>query len=161
MCSHNKLFFISDTYAKARKASIKAEEDSAIDTAAGETDLDKPRKRHKPARYEESDNSDIDNPDPKHSRRKICLSVNNSTDEDVPTEDIRVKVKALLENRKQLSTSLCQVQKPKSQMHEVVSLPSSTVSHNTSQSSYCVEQDTDFEGKKNYFMKTLFSCNKL
>lgn len=58
---HNKLLFISYTYAKARKASIKAEKDSGIDTAAGETDIDidKPRKRHKPARYESDDNSKI------------------------------------------------------------------------------------------------------
>ncbi|CAL1680967.1 unnamed protein product [Lasius platythorax] len=59
-----------DTYAKARKASIKAKEDSAIDTVAGEIDIEKCRRRRKPARYEESDSSGVDNPSPKKSKRR-------------------------------------------------------------------------------------------
>ncbi|XP_071574823.1 uncharacterized protein [Temnothorax nylanderi] len=64
-----------NTYAKARKASIKAEEDSAIDTAAGETDVDrlKPRKINKPSRYENSDNSEIDEPDLKKSKKQTLF----------------------------------------------------------------------------------------
>ncbi|XP_071582067.1 uncharacterized protein [Temnothorax nylanderi] len=97
-----------NTYAKARKASIKAEEDSAIDTAAGETDVDrlKPRKRNKPSRYENSDNSEIDEPDLKKSKSKHSF-VNDSSSEDeeegLVSENIRTKVKALLDNKKQLS----------------------------------------------------------
>lgn len=86
------LLFISDTYTKARKACIKAEEDSAIDTAAGETDLDKPRKRHKPARYEESHSSES--------------SDDNSNDEKVSKAvNIINKVKALINNKRQPSSS--------------------------------------------------------
>lgn len=101
---------MSGTYAKARKASIKAEEDSAIDTAAGETDIDKPRKRHKLAKYiTSSDNSDNDFDQMKSKNQKYSEKysiVNDSSDEEaIPTaEDIRNKVKTLLDN-KQLSSS--------------------------------------------------------
>lgn len=84
------LLFISDTYTKARKACIKAEEDSAIDTAAGETDLDKPRKRHKPARYEESHSSES--------------SDDNSNDEKV-FKTVNIINKVLINNKKQPSSS--------------------------------------------------------
>ncbi|XP_018374683.1 PREDICTED: uncharacterized protein LOC108768660 [Trachymyrmex cornetzi] len=105
-----QIMYEYSTYAKARKASIKAEEDSAIDTAAGETDIDKPRKRHKPAKYiTSSDNSDNDFDQMKSKNQKYSEKysiVNDSSDEEaVPTaEDIRNKVKTLLDN-KQLSSS--------------------------------------------------------
>lgn len=93
----------------------------------------------------------MDNPHPKKSGRKIYSRVSASSEEEIFTENIKTKVKALLEKRKPLSTLQCQVQKTTSEKHKIASLLSDNTSHDISQSSYFVERDKDiaFEGNKN------------
>ena len=154
------MLFILDTYAKARKASIKAEEDSAIDTAAGETDIEKSRKKRKPVKYAEYDSSEeVDDPAPKKSKKIKYPS--NSSDEEISTADnIKAKVKTLLKNKNQFS-SLCRLNKPITVKRTVLPPPSYTESCNaSSQSSAFVSQDTCVEDDENS-VKSLFNDSKL
>lgn len=152
------MLFILDTYAKARKACLKAEEDSAIDTAAGETDIEKCRKRRKPARYQESDNSEIDNFSPKKSKNTKYSFLNDSSDTDISTADnIQTKVKTLLKNRNQSPSLLTERSKTFKTVKRIVSPSCRTVRNvSQSQSSSSILQNTCYENKENSAVKSLF-----
>jgi len=151
----------SDTYAKARKASIKAEEESAIDTAAGESEIEKCRKRRKLARYE-SDGSEIDNPSPKKLRKK-CFVINDSSDEENSTaHNIQTKVKKLLEDKTRSPSLLSLTKKPRIIKHIVLS-PFSSYTKRRKISQPSVLQDyTSPKVKKNKqsVVKSLFNDGK-
>lgn len=159
--SQYELSFISDTYSKARKASIKAEEENAIDTAAEETDIEKCRKRRKPARYEDYDSSD-DFVLKKSNKTKYSFV--DSSDEEISTktDNIKAKVRTLMKKKDQSPSLLSHSKKRRTIKHTVLPSPSYTTLCNlSSPQSLSFMQDTCPEVDENLAAKSFFSDGKL
>ena len=122
------------------------------------------RKRRKPARYQQSDNSEVDNSLNKSKKTKKRYSlITDSSDEEISTTDnIKTNVKMLLKNKENLSPSLlCPSKEHRTEKHTVHPSCSYTEQKicNASQSS--ILQDYSLEVNKNSAVKSFFSDGKL
>lgn len=94
-CIHISSAF-SNTYRNARKASKLTKDYSDLDTGAGETDLEKPRKKRKTKRFYDSDES-VDKPSKIIKRGdKIIYSDSEEDNEILNAENIKQSVRALV-----------------------------------------------------------------
>jgi len=90
----------SDKYHNARKACKLAEDDSNLDTAAGETDLERPRKKRKTKRLYDSEESN-DEP-PQVMKKKSNRIINSDSDEDEKSNAQKLKdtIRTLIQQKR-------------------------------------------------------------
>lgn len=102
-CTHLSCAF-SDKYNNARKASKLAEDYSDLDTAAGETDLEGPRKKRKTKRLYDSEESYDESPQIKKKRTNKTKHLSSDEENEIlNTQKMKQSVRALLNKAKYCS----------------------------------------------------------
>lgn len=107
-CSFQLCLF-SDKYHNARKASKLAEDYSNLDTAAGETDLEGPRKKRKPKCFYDSEESYDESPEIKKKKTNKTIHLSSDQENEIlNTQKMKQSVTALLNK-----TQYCPKESPK------------------------------------------------